>query len=80
VQPHILVTLNDQRVRNLMQKIGIVPDENLGELIKTKDVLAPAEVQAKLKNQTFSKRILEAKGGASSPLPSAEIMGNSGSM
>jgi hypothetical protein len=37
--------------------------------------LAPAEVQAKLKNQTFSKRILEAKGGASSPLPSAEIMG-----
>jgi 2-methylcitrate dehydratase PrpD len=67
--------LNDQRVRQLMEKVKVVPDDSLEELIKTKDVLAPTEVQVKLKNQTFSKRILEAKGGLSSPLPNAEIVG-----
>jgi 2-methylcitrate dehydratase PrpD len=66
--------LSDQRVRNLMEKVKTVPDESLGELIKTKDVLAPTEVHVKLKEQTFSKRILEAKGGASSPLRNTEIV------
>lgn len=66
--------LNDQRVRRLMEKVRTVPDESLGELAKIKDVLAPTEVHVKLKGQTFSKRILEAKGGASSPLENAEIL------
>ena len=56
--------LNDQRVRRLMEKVKVVPDDSLGELIKTRDILAPTEVHVKLRNRTFSKRILEAKGGA----------------
>jgi hypothetical protein len=36
--------------------------------------LAPTEVHVKLKTQTFSMRILEAKGGVSSPLPNSEIV------
>jgi 2-methylcitrate dehydratase PrpD len=41
--------LNDQRVRILMKKVKTVPDENLGELIKTKDLLVPTEVHVRLK-------------------------------
>lgn len=66
--------LDDQRVRELMKRIEMVPDEDLGELIKTKDILAPTEVQVKLKNQTFSKRMLEAKGSASNPVAKEEII------
>jgi 2-methylcitrate dehydratase PrpD len=66
--------LNDQRVRNLMERVIVVPDDSLGELIKTKELLAPTELQVRLKNQTFSRRMLEAKGGASQPLPNMEIV------
>ncbi len=66
--------LNDQRVRGLMEKVKVVPDDSLGELIKTRDVLAPTEVHVKLKDLTFSKRLLEAKGGVALPLPNAEIV------
>ena len=66
--------LNDQRVRKLMEKVKVIPDETLGELSKTKDILAPTEIHVKLKKQTLSKRMLEARGGASSPLPNTEIV------
>ncbi len=66
--------LYDKRVRTLMEKVKTLPDEGLGELSKRKDLLAPTEVHVKLKDQTISKRILEAKGSASSPLPDAEII------
>jgi 2-methylcitrate dehydratase PrpD len=65
--------LKDERVRRLMEKVEMVPDESLGELIKTSDLLVPTEVHVKLKNQTFTKRLLEAKGGASSPLDMEEV-------
>ena len=65
--------LNDPRVRKLMEKFKMVPDENLGELMKTKDVLAPTEVQIKLKRETLLRMILEAKGGSSFPLQIEEI-------
>ncbi len=66
--------LNDQRVRKLMNKVKTVPDENLGELIRTKDLLAPTEVHVRLKKRTLSKRVLEAKGSASYPLQDREIV------
>ncbi|OPY76643.1 MAG: 2-methylcitrate dehydratase [Syntrophorhabdus sp. PtaU1.Bin058] len=66
--------LDDQRVRQLMEKIKTVPDENLGELTRTKDLLAPTDIQIRLKNRTISKRMLEARGSASSPLPNTEIL------
>ena len=66
--------LNDQQVKQLMEKVKVVPDENLGELIKATDILAPTDVQVKLKNQTISKRMLEARGSASFPLPNTEIV------
>jgi len=66
--------LNDQRVRKLMTKVKTVPDENLGELIKKKHLLAPTEVRVILKRRTLSKRVLEAKGSASYPLEDREIV------
>ncbi len=66
--------LNDRRVRNLVEKVKIAPDESLGELIKTKDVLAPTEVHVKLKNQILLKRMVEASGGLSFPLEKKEIV------
>ena len=66
--------LNDQRIRKLMKKVKVVPDETLGGLCKTKNILAPTEVQVKLKKHTLSQRRLEARGGASSPLPNTEII------
>ena len=65
--------LKDQRVRKLMEKVEMVSDESLGELIKTSDLLAPTEVHLKLKNQTFTKRMLEAKGGSSFPFQIEEV-------
>jgi len=65
--------LKDENVGRLMEKVEMVPDESLGELIKTSDLLVPTEVHVKLKNQTLTKRMLEAKGGASSPLPMEEV-------
>jgi 2-methylcitrate dehydratase PrpD len=66
--------LNDQKVKQLMEKVKVVPDEKLGELIKAKDLLAPTDVKVKLKNQTISRRMLEARGSASFPLPNTEMV------
>ena len=57
-----------------MKRVEMVPNKDLGELTKTKDILAPTEVQVKLKNQTMSKKMLEAKGGASNPVTKEEII------
>jgi 2-methylcitrate dehydratase PrpD len=65
--------LKDQRVRSLMEKVEMVSDNGMEELIKSSDLLAPTEVHLKLKNQTFTKRVLEAKGGVSFPLQIEEI-------
>jgi 2-methylcitrate dehydratase PrpD len=65
--------LKDQRVRSLMEKVEMVSDNGMEELIKSTDLLAPTEVHLKLKNQTFTKRVLEAKGGVSFPLQIEEI-------
>jgi len=65
--------LNDGRVRKLMKRVKVKPDKRLGELVRTKGVLAPTEIDVKLGNRTLSKMVLEAKGGASSPLPDMEI-------
>jgi hypothetical protein len=46
----------------------------LGELTKTKDILAFTEVKVKLKNHTMSKKMLEAKGGASNPVTKKKII------
>jgi 2-methylcitrate dehydratase PrpD len=66
--------LDDEKVRECMKRVKMIPDNDLEELIKTKDILAPTEVQVRLKEQTISKRMLEAKGGASNPVTKAEII------
>jgi 2-methylcitrate dehydratase PrpD len=66
--------LDNQKVRECMKRVKMVPDKDLEELIKTKDILAPTEVQVKLKKQTLSKKMLEARGGASIPVTKEEII------
>jgi 2-methylcitrate dehydratase PrpD len=66
--------LNDQKVRRLIEKIRMVPDESLGELVETKGIWSPTDVQIKLKKQTISKKMLGAKGSVSYPLSTSEFV------
>lgn len=66
--------LNDPEIRNLMEKIAVVPDEALGTLSKKKEALAPTKIQIKLKTHLLSKSKLEASGGRSSPFSRMEII------
>lgn len=60
-------------VRGLMKRVKMVPSEELGRLLKAKNLLAPTEIQVKMKKGILSKRILEARGGPSFPLQDKEI-------
>ena len=67
--------ISDPKVRKLMSHVKMVPSKDLDSLMKMENVLAPTDIEVKLKNQTLSKRILEAKGGPSSPLKMEEVKG-----
>ena len=41
--------------------------------MKAENLLAPVDIEIKLKNRTLSKRVWEAKGGPSSPLRMEEV-------
>ena len=56
-----------------MEKIEMIPDEGLGRLVKTSSLLAPTEIKVKLKSKELTKKILEAKGGESSPLGMEDV-------
>jgi 2-methylcitrate dehydratase PrpD len=65
--------LDDSRVRKMMTKFRLRPDETLGELANTRDLLPPTEVCVRLKDRTLSKMMLQARGGPSCPLTIDEI-------
>jgi 2-methylcitrate dehydratase PrpD len=65
--------VSDQEVRRLMPRVKMVPSKDLERLMKEENLLAPAEIEVKLKRQTLSKRILEAKGGPFSPPEMEEV-------
>jgi 2-methylcitrate dehydratase PrpD len=66
--------LGDPRVKQLMEKVKVVPEETMGALIRTKDLIAPTKVHVRLPNGTIAKTVEEAKGGRSSPLPRTAIV------
>jgi 2-methylcitrate dehydratase PrpD len=57
--------LEDPRVNQLMEKVKVVPDETLANLIKAMDLIAPTKVQVRLREKTMVKIVQEAKGGTS---------------
>lgn len=65
--------VSDPKVRKLMPRVKMAPSKDLESLMKAKNVLAPTDIELKLKKQTLSKRILEAEGGPSSPLQMEEV-------
>ena len=65
--------VSDPKVRKLMPRVSMAPSKDLESLMKAENLLAPTDIEVKLKKQTLSKRILEAKGGPSSPLQMEEV-------
>lgn len=65
--------VSDPKVRKLMLRVKMAPSEDLEGLMKSENLLAPTDIEVKLKKQTYSKRVLEAKGGPSSPLQMEEM-------
>lgn len=65
--------VSDPKVKKLIPRVKMVPNKELETLMKAENVLAPVDIEVKLKNRTLSKRILEAKGGPSSPLHMEEV-------
>jgi 2-methylcitrate dehydratase PrpD len=65
--------LSDPKVRKLMPRVKMAPSKDLENLMKAENLLAPTDIEVKLKKQTLSRRILEAKGGPSSPLQIEEV-------
>jgi 2-methylcitrate dehydratase PrpD len=65
--------VSDPKVRKLMPRVKMVPSKDLENLMKTENLLAPIDIEIKLKNRTLSKRVREAKGGPSSPLRMEEV-------
>jgi 2-methylcitrate dehydratase PrpD len=66
--------LDDPTVKQLMEKVKVVPDETMGALIRAKDLIAPTKVHVRLPRGTIAKTAEEAKGGTSSPLSRAAIV------
>jgi 2-methylcitrate dehydratase PrpD len=67
--------LQDPRVKALIGKIKMVPDDEMGRILKENDFLSPSVLHIRLKDRTLTKRMLEARGGGSSPLSYEEIVG-----
>jgi 2-methylcitrate dehydratase PrpD len=65
--------VSDPKVKKLIPRVKMVPSKELETLMKAENVLAPVDIKVKLKNRTLLKRILEAKGGPSSPLQMEEV-------
>jgi 2-methylcitrate dehydratase PrpD len=65
----------DPKVRHLMEKIRVIPDEEMEEASRKREVLSPVRLMVKLRDgREISETVLEAKGSPSNPMSRGEAV------
>jgi 2-methylcitrate dehydratase PrpD len=66
----------DPRVRDLMERVRMIPDAEMEKASQERGVLSPVRLKMKLRNgEEFSETVWEARGGPSNPMSLDEIRG-----